>query len=244
MKKIKTKTLMETTKVKSVLILLIIILVTQLSLHYLYGNQGYSAYLYIPIHLFFIGVVLFLASKVNFQSLRFLILTIVSVSFLSLIRGSSNNRIIIKDIKTLLTSKDIVFNDLISSNSLRRELAKSIFNISNEYYYIFFSSNNLKEKMEVILFEQENFFLSDTINFGYSNSCLMIKNGVNKEYCFFNSIEELEFNNDTSYLIVLKSNEISEKLAIDKFLVKIWKWSRTTSNIPSEKPRYSRDKSE
>lgn len=214
---------MEPSKVLSLITIGVLSILELIFLDYLYGNQGYSAYLYLPIQIIFIFMVCFFAGKkIKFLTYKYFLVLIGSFIFLIMVRGSGNNRTPLKDIKTLMNVDKIKFEDIVNDNSLVRKLAVKKFNVKNEYYYFSYSSYKPTKEMETIIFSNEDkFWLSDTTNFILKEKCLFMKSDINKQFCFSHLPYEMVFNTDSASIIVLKSNEISESLKVDKYLV-VW----------------------
>ena len=192
-------------------------------LNYLYGNQGYSAYLYLPIQLIFLFFISFASSRLKLMSINFFLLVMFSLLFNVFFRGTSINRTPLKDLKTLNSIDKIKFNDIVSDNSLVRKLAVKKFGVNYDYYYI--SYNNYKKSIEfesIIAWNdlKKTYVLMDSENFLLNDNCLIIKQGINERYCFDKSIEKIAFGNDSCAIVVLKSAEISQSLNIDSYLVR------------------------
>ena len=192
-------------------------------LNYLYGNQGYSAYLFLPIQLIFLFFISLASSRFKLISINFFLLVMFSLLFYVFFRGTSINRTPLKDLKTLNSIDKIKFNDIVSDNSLVRKLAVKKFGVNYDYYYI--SYNNYKKSIEfesIITWDniKKSYALIDSENFLLNDNCLIIKQGINERYCYDKSIENMAFSNDSSAIVVLKSTEISQSLNIDRYLVR------------------------
>lgn len=196
-------------------------LITLIYINHLYGNQGYSAYLFLPIQIIFILIACYLALKtINFMTVKYFLAIISSFIFLIVVRGTGNNRTPLKDLNILMNIDKITYNDLVSENSLKRIIAQRKFNIKNEYYYFLYSSYKPTKELESIIFSYDDkFWLSDTSNFLLQEKCLYIKGDMNKKFCFSHSPHEMAFNTDSASIIVLRSSEISEPLKVDKYLM-------------------------
>ena len=192
-------------------------------LNYLYGNQGYSAYLYLPIQLIFLFFISFASSRLKLMSIKFFLLVMFSFLFYVFFRGTSINRTPLKDLKTLNSIHKIKFYDIVSDNSLVRKLAVKKFGVNYDYYYI--SYNNYKKSIEfesIIAWNdiKKTYVLMDSENFLLNDNCLIIKQGINERYCFDKSIENIAFGNDSCAIVVLKSAEMSQSLNIDRYLIR------------------------
>ncbi len=187
----------------------------------LYEGQGYSAYFFLPVQIIVLVSLIFIGSKTNFLSLNFFLLLVISIVFYLFFRGSSFNRTPLKDLNILLNKESIKFEDIVNDNSLIRKLAIKKFNIKDEYFYFSYSRFKENYEIETIVFldKKNNYIILDTNNLIFFNQCLHIKNGSNENYCFSNSILDIAFMNDSCSIIVLKSNEISQSISIDDYLV-------------------------
>jgi hypothetical protein len=223
MKKVAKNILIETRKSKMVSSITIgaLNVFVLIYLNYLYGNQGYSTYLFLPIQIIFILGISYLAIKtINFLSIKYILAIIASLIFLIVVRGTGNNRTPLKDLDTLMNADKITYNDLVSVNSLKRSLAQRKFNIKNEYFYFLYSSYKPSKELETMIFSNDDkFWLSDTTNFILHEKCMYIKSDMNKKFCFSHLPYEIVFNTDSASIVVLKSSEISESLNVDKYLI-------------------------
>ena len=68
-------------------------------LNYLYGNQGLSAYIYLPVQIIFVSIVCYLSSRISsFFIFKYILVIFISFLFMVFVRGSGIKRTpLIKD---------------------------------------------------------------------------------------------------------------------------------------------------
>ncbi len=192
-------------------------------LNYLYGNQGLSAYIYLPVQIIFVSIVCYLSSRISsFFIFKYILVIFISFLFMVFVRGSGIKRTPLSDLFFLINNEEIRIEDLISDNSLKRKLAQKKYGVSDEYYLCIYVSliHNLRFEF-VILNNNDDFVILESDNVKINNRCLQIGKNTRFDYCFNSSPSELrKFDNDSITFLVIRSNEISTAPIIDNFILK------------------------
>lgn len=188
-------------------------------LNFLYGSQGVSGYMYIPIQLINLVLVTIISLRFRIFSVYFFLCILYSTTFYFFVRGSSNNRTPFKDLNTVINADKISTSDLINPNSLIRKIAYNKTCILGEYYYVCYMDHKKNKVYKSAIYKDavtSEIKVTNTSEFRLKSKCLFLEEVTNTPFCFISSLKEIENTNDNFSVIVLSSSEISVELKVDK----------------------------